>query len=266
VSETSVRSARRIATPEPGPRVGLWAAIAAVAAGQLGRVRVARGPLLIVASMQSLGIVVLLRGIVHRHDVATASSIVAGSTVLVVAFVALNLLAQRLGALRATTALDYYAALPIPPAAVILGTAAAYAVFTLPGAAVTAVVGGAIFGLPFGQIWLVVPVVACAALALSGAGAILGLAMPRPELATIAGQLGMTAVLFLGVISPSHLPAVARAIRDVVPGTLAVDAYASSLRVDPDWTSIVVRLAITAGYGVITLAVASRLFRRAVDR
>jgi ABC-2 type transport system permease protein len=265
MSETSVRPARLVVA-EPGPRVGLLVAICAVASGQLGRVRVARGPLLIVASMQSLGIVVLLRGIVHHRDVATSSAIVAGSTVLVVAFVALNLLAQRLGALRATTALDYYAALPIPPAAVILGTAAAYAAFTLPGAVVTAIAGTAIFGLPFGQIWLVIPVVACASLVLAGAGAIIGLAMPRPELATIAGQLGMTAVLFLGIITPSHLPELARALRDVVPGTLAVDAYADSMRVHPDWTGIVVRLLITAGYGVVTLAVASRLFRRAVDR
>lgn len=254
------------AAPAPGPRVPLGNAVAAVAAGQLGRVRVARGPLLLVATLQSLGLVVLLRGVVHQHDPMTAGAIVAGSTVLVVAFVSLNLLAQRLGALRATTALDYYAALPIPPAAVILGMAAAYAAFTLPGAIITALVGAAVYGLPFGQIWLVVPVVLAAAVVLAGAGAILGLSMPRPELATIAGQLGMTVVLFLGIIAPSRLPDALQALRDIVPGTLAVDALVDSFRVHPHWGGIVVRLVITVGYGVVTLAVASRLFRRAVDR
>jgi ABC-2 type transport system permease protein len=246
--------------------VSLVRATAAVAAGQFGRVRVARGPLLFVATVQSLGIVILLRGVVHHHDVATSASIVAGSTVLVVAFVALNLLAQRFGALRASAALDYYAALPVSPAAVVLGTAASYASFTVPGAVGCAVVGAAIYGLPFAHLWLVVPTVAVASLALSGVGAVLGLALPRPELATVAGQLGMTAVLFLGIIPPSHLPTLVRAVRAVVPGTLAVDAMADALRASTDWTAVVLRLAVTAAYGVVALAIAGRVFRRAVDR
>jgi ABC-2 type transport system permease protein len=252
--------------PALAPRVPLRSAVAGVAAGQIARVRVARGPLLFVASVQSLGLVILLRGVVHRHDVATASAVVAGSTILVVAFVALNLLAQRFGALKASAALDYYAALPIPPAAVVLGTAMSYATFTLPGAFLTAIVGAAIYGLPLSHIWLVVPAVAVAAVVLAGVGAVLGLVLPRPELATIAGQLGMTVVLFLGIIPPSHLPLVIRAVRDVVPGALAVDALAAGLRHHTDWAGVLVRLGITLGYGVVALAAASRLFRRAVDR
>jgi len=42
-----------------------------------------RGPLLFVATLQSIGILVLLRGIVHRSDARTASAVVAGATVLV---------------------------------------------------------------------------------------------------------------------------------------------------------------------------------------
>lgn len=263
---TSLRDGTVTSTPPLAPRVPLLRGIAAVSAGQLGRVRVARGPLLFVATVQSLGLVVLLRGIVHHRDVATSASIVAGSTVLVVAFVALNLLAQRLGALRASSALDYYAALPISPAAVVLGTAASYAAFTVPGAVTTAIVGTAIYDLPLGHLWLVLPVVAVAGLALSGVGALLGLAMPRPELATIAGQLGMTVVLFLGIIPPGHLPVVVRGIRDIVPGILAIDGFADALRADTDWLGVVVKLAITVGYGALLLVVAGRVFRRAVER
>ena len=97
-------------------------------------------------------------------------------------------------------------------------------------------------------------------------GAAIGLALPRPELATVAGQLGMTLVLFLGIIPPSHLPTVARALRVLVPGALAVDAYAAALRGAPDWTGVVVRLVATVIYGVLALALAARMFRRAVDR
>jgi ABC-2 type transport system permease protein len=247
----------------PGPRVSLPAGIAAVAAGQLGRARV---PLLFVATVQSLGIVVLLRGVVHSHDAATSASVVAGSAILVVAFVALNLLAQRLGSLRASAALDYYAALPVSASAVVLGTAASYAVFTIPGALITAVVGTAIYGLPFAHLWVVVPAIATASVALAGVGALLGLGLPRPELATVAGQLGMTVVLFVGIIPPAHLPLVLRGVRAVVPGILSVDALAAALRSSTDWTGVIVRLAITAAYGAVALALAGWAFRRAVDR
>jgi ABC-2 type transport system permease protein len=264
VSTDDRRSASR--TVVPAPATPLFRAVAAVAAGQLGRVRVAAVPLLFVATLQSLGIDILLRGVVRRHDIATGAPVVAGSTVLVVAFVALNLLSQRFGLLRSTRALDYYAAMPIAPVAVVLGTAAAYASFTLPGAFVTAIVGSALYGLPYAGLWVVVPGVLLAAVVLAGTGALLGLGLPRPELATVAGQLGMTAVLFLGIVPPSHLPDLVRAVRLAVPGTLAVDAIADALRPHTPWGDVVLRLAVTAGYGAVLLALAGRLMRRAVDR
>src|SRR5207302_5826341 len=126
---------------------------------------------LFVATLQSLGILLLLRGVVHSDGSRTTSAIVSGTTVLVVAFVALNLLAQRFGALKAGGALDYYGALPIGAAPVVLGTAASYATFTVPGALLTCLVGTAVFGLSFAHIWLVIPVVIAAGIALSGIGA-----------------------------------------------------------------------------------------------
>ena len=243
-----------------------WAAMTAVYAGAVARARVARGPLLFVATLQSIGILALLRGVLRHPDRVTTSAIVAGTTVLVVAFVALNLLAQRFGALRAARALDYYAALPIPASAVVLGSAASYASFTVPGAIVTALVGVEIFGLPATHVWLVLPVIVCAGVALAGLGAVLGLAMPRAELATVAGQLGMTAVLFLGVIPPSHLPVALRTVRAFVPSALAVDALAAGLRGHVDVAATSWRLAVTLAMGAVALAIASRLLRRAVQQ
>lgn len=266
VVEGDVQASDPPAQPRVPAPVSLLAGISAVAAGQLGRVRVARVPLLLVATVQSVGIVVLLRGVVHRHDPSTAAPVVAGATVLVVAFVALNLLAQRFGALRAGHALDYYAALPVSATAVVLGTAASYAVFTLPGALVTVVIGTGLYGLPFANVWVAVPALLAAAVALAGVGGLAGLGLPRPELATVAGQLGMTLFLFLGVIPPSHLPEAIRAVRVVVPGTLAVDALADALRRPTEWGDIVLRLLVTAGYGAVLLWLAGRMFRRAVDR
>ena len=262
---TEVRD-RVTSAPTPASAPSFLIAVAAVYAGQLSRVRAARGPLLFVATLQSLGIVVLLRGVIRHDGRSTAAAIVAGSTVLVAAFVGLNLLAQRFGALRARGALDYYAALPISGASVVLGTTASYATFAVPGALLTAVVGAAMYGLSFTHLWLALPAVLVAGIALSAVGAVLGLLLPRPELATVAGQLAMTAVLFLGVIPPSHLPVAMRGVRDVLPSTYAVDALAAALRGHPGAGGQLWRLAATAGYAVVALLVASRSFRRAVDR
>src|SRR5437868_13656804 len=143
-----------MANEPPAPAPSFLAAAAAVYAGQLARARTARGALLFDAVVQSLGIEILLRGVVHHDERATAAAIVAGSAVLVAAFVGLNLLAQRFGALRATGALDYYAALPISGVSVVLGTTASYATFAVPGALLTVVAGAGMYGLSFTYLWL----------------------------------------------------------------------------------------------------------------
>lgn len=264
---TGVRTPPDTALPGPAGRApgpGYLTAVASVYRAQISRARAARGPLLIVATVQSVGILLLLRGVVHRvHDV-TSESIVAGSAMLVVAFVALNLLAQRFGALRASRGLDYYAALPAPRSAVLLGIAAGYASFTLPGAMVTAAVGAALYGLPFAGLWVALPAAVVAGAALAGLGALLGLVLPRPELATLAGQLGMTVVLFLGIIPAGRLPGPVQALRAVVPSTYAVDALAEVFTGHPDWGYVAGHLAVCVAVAAVLLALASRALRRAV--
>ncbi|SCE01626.1 ABC-2 type transport system permease protein [Streptomyces sp. SolWspMP-sol7th] len=216
-------------TTEPAPlapRARLLPALGAVYRAQLSRARVARIPLLFVATFQSVGIMILMRGVVDGGDEARA--VVAGSAVLVVAFVALNLLAQYFGQLRATGGLDHYATLPVPPSAVVLGAAGAYASFTAPGTLVTALIGCGLFGLPVTHVWILLAVVPLAGAALAGLGAAFGLLAPRPELATLLGQLGMSAALLLGVLPADHLPEPIQWCRDLAP----LDVRRRSLRED----------------------------------
>ncbi|PSM42082.1 transporter [Streptomyces dioscori] len=252
------------ATAALGPRARLWPALAAVYRAQLSRARVARIPLLFVATFQSIGIMVLMRGVVDGGGEARA--VVAGSSVLVVAFVALNLLAQYFGQLRASGGLDHYATLPVPPAAVVLGAAAAYASFTVPGTLVTAVVGSVLFQLPLTHLWILVAVIPLAGAALAGLGAALGLLAPRPELATLLGQLGMSAALLLGVLPPDRLPTFVQWARDLMPSTYGVEALGLTFGPDPDWGLVLLDLAVCAGVGVASLAVATWAYRRAAVR
>ncbi|GGU83595.1 transporter [Streptomyces albospinus] len=246
------------------PRARLLPALAAVYRAQLSRARVARIPLLFVATFQSVGIMVLLRGVVSGGD--PARSVVSGSAVLVVAFVALNLLAQYFGQLRAGGGLDHYATLPVPPAAVVLGAAGAYASFTVPGTVVTAVVGCLLFQLPMAHLWVLAAVVPLSGAALSGLGAALGLLAPRQELATLCGQLGMSAALLLGVLPAGRMPEAIGWARDLLPSTYGVEALAHSFAPRPDWFAVCADLGVCAAVGVLSLAVATWAYRRAAAR
>ncbi|MET9434539.1 ABC transporter permease [Streptomyces sp. NPDC006551] len=246
------------------PRARLLPALAAVYRAQLSRARVSRIPLLFVATFQSVGIMVLMRGVVDGG--AEARAVVAGSSVLVVAFVALNLLAQYFGQLRAGGGLDHYATLPVPPAAVVLGAAGAYASFTVPGTVVTAVIGSVLFGLPLAHLWILAAVVPLAGAALAGLGAALGLLAPRQELATLLGQLGMSAALLLGVLPADRLPAPIGWARDLLPSTYGVEALARTFDPRPDWAAVGLDLAVCGAVGVVSLAVATWAYRRAAVR
>jgi ABC-2 type transport system permease protein len=255
------------AAPEPaelGPRPRLWPALTAVYRAQLSRARVARIPLLFVATFQSVGIMILMRGVVDGGGEAQA--VVAGASVLVVAFVALNLLAQYFGQLRASGGLDHYATLPVPPAAVVLGAAGAYASFTVPGTVVTAVFGCVLFGLPLAHLWILAAVIPLAGAALAGLGAALGLLAPRPELATLLGQLGMSAALLLGVLPPERMPEAVRLARDLLPSTYGVEAFTRTFGPHPDWARVLGDLAVCGVVGVISLTVATWAYRRAAVR
>ncbi|WSJ91367.1 ABC transporter permease [Streptomyces sp. NBC_01304] len=258
------RPADDVAAAPLAPRARLLPSLGAVYRAQLSRARVARIPLLFVATFQSVGIMVLMRGVVDGGGEARA--VVAGSSVLVVAFVALNLLAQYFGQLRGSGGLDHYATLPVPPAAVVLGAAGAYASFTVPGTFVTAVFGSVLFGLPLTHLWVLLAVVPLAGAALAGLGAALGLLAPRPELATLLGQLGMSAALLLGVLPADRMPQAIGYARDLLPSTYGVEAFARTFDAHPDWSAVALDLAICAGVGVASLAVATWAYRRAAVR
>ncbi|MEU9132157.1 ABC transporter permease [Kitasatospora sp. NPDC048540] len=252
------------AGPAPlAPAARLLPALAAVYQAQLARARVARIPLLFVATFQSVGILVMMRGVVDPGDNPAARSVVAGSAVLVVAFVALNLLAQYFGRLRATGGLDHYATLPVPPAAVVLGAAGAFASFTLPGTLVTAGFGAWLFGLPVANLWVLLAVVPLAGAALAGLGAACGLLAPKQEIATLLGQLGMSAALLLGVLPAARMPAAVQWLRDLLPSTYGVEAFARTFSGRPDWAAVAGDLSVCAAVGLVSLTLATWAYRRA---
>ncbi|KAB2349684.1 ABC transporter permease [Actinomadura rudentiformis] len=244
----------------------LAVAVAAIYSAQLSRAKAGGGAMAVVGTLQSVGIVVLLHGTGGTAAEESRATIVAGAALGVVAFLALNLLAQRFGALKSGGGLDYYGSLPIRPAAVVLGLSSGYVTFAIPGAVVTAAIGTALFDLPVTHGWMLVVTTVTCGITFSGIGALCGLMPSRPEIATLAGQLGFTLVLMLGVIPPASWPSVLRPVRAALPLTYDIDALASALTSTPGWPGIATRLAGSAAFGACCLAVAARSYRKALDQ
>jgi ABC-2 type transport system permease protein len=261
--------ARRRPTPagHTGPAyLPMTRTIPAICRAQFGRARAGGGAVVIVATIQSLAILVLLHGFGGAATPASRAAVASGATLTVVAFISWNLLAQRLAALKAGGGLDHYGTLPIRPVAVVLGFCAAYAAFAVPGVTLTAAAGAALFGLPITHLWVLAPAALTAGIAFSGLGALSGLAPSRPEIATLAGQLGLTLVIFFGLIPPQSLPATLRPLRAITPLAYDIDALAAALTARPDWPGIGLRLAGSVVFGVCCLALAARSYRKALDR
>jgi ABC-2 type transport system permease protein len=110
------------------------------------------------------------------------------------------------------------------------------------------------------------PVAVLGGAALAGVGAAIGLLAPKPEVATVLGQLGMTLVLFLGLVRPERMPGVVRPLLALVPSTYAVDALRESFARPMDGAEVARDLAVCAAVAVAALALASRAFRRAAAR
>ena len=113
---------------------------------------------------------------------------------------------------------------------------------------------------------MLVAVIPLSGAALSGLGAALGLLAPRQEVATLLGQLGMSAALLLGVLPAGRLPGPLGWARDLLPSTYGVEALARSFDARPDWAVVALDLAVCAAVGVLSLAVAAWAYRRAAVR
>jgi ABC-2 type transport system permease protein len=122
------------------------------------------------------------------------------------------------------------------------------------------------FQLPWVHVWILLVVIPLAGAALAGVGAALGLLAPRQEIATLLGQLGMSAALLLGVLPASHMPTAIRWLRDLLPSTYGVEAFARTFAPRPDWAVVVADLAVCAVVGALSLALATWAYRRAATR
>lgn len=197
---------------------------------QMSRLRTSWRPYLIVSSAMPLGIAVLMRAVMEPDQVEElGQQIVAGSAVLAIAMTAVVMLAQRVASLRENGGLDYYATLPISRPALIAAILLSFAMFALPGTVIVLTLGALLFDLSLAALWTALPVWALGSVALAGLGVAIGFSAPDEQLAGMYSNLLMMAVLFLGILPASKLPAWISPLKVVLPSTYAVDALRPGL-------------------------------------
>lgn len=201
---------------------GILTAGAVLLGMQLARARRSWRQYIIVSSAMPSGIAILLRAMLGHSDPALALQIISGNVVLSVAITAIAMLAQQVAWMRQNRTFDYYHTLPVPNFAVILAILVAYLIFAVPGIAVVLTVGALFYGVHLTISAGLLPAILLTGVALSGIGALLGMASRDGELAGLTGNLVMMAVLFLGIIPAGRLPAPLVALSDILPSTWSV--------------------------------------------
>ncbi len=202
----------------PGTLSAFWVLLGM----QLARARRSWRQYIIVSSAMPSGIAILLRAMTSHPGEALALQIISGNVVLSVAITAIAMLAQQVAWMRQNRTFDYYHTLPVPNFAVILAILVAYLLFALPGIAVVLTVGALFYGVHLVISPGILPAILGTGVALSGIGALLGIASRDGELAGLTGNLVMMAVLFLGIIPSGRLPLPLVALSDILPSTYGV--------------------------------------------
>jgi ABC-type transport system involved in cytochrome c biogenesis permease component len=211
-----------ITSPGEKLRVLIWM--------QMARLRTSWRPYLIVSSAMPLGIALLMRAVMTPAQVSRYGvQIVAGSAVLAIAMTAIVMLAQRMASLKETGTMDYYTALPVARAAVVVSVLVSFAVFALPGTVIVVALGAMMFDLSIAALWAVIPVWALGSFALAGIGVVIGFAAPDEQLAGMYSNLAMMTVLFLGILPAATIPGWLEPVKAVIPSTYAVQALKPGL-------------------------------------
>lgn len=186
--------------------------------------------------------------------------ILTGNVVLSLLFVALGNVSSHFAYMRWTGRLDYFATLPIYRTALILATAIAFLILTLPSTLITLLVGALILKMPLvisPWIVIVLPVIG---LSLSGLGAFIGL-MGRNQ--QEVGNLTLLITLLLYgfgpvIIPPDRLPEVITQLSLLSPATYAASAVRQVVLGWSDRLPLVLDVTVLTGLAIVLMGLVTR--------
>jgi ABC-2 type transport system permease protein len=157
--------------------------------------------------------------------------VVTGAAVMSLVTIGITSTSQDLGNMRSTRVLQYYASLPISKGALLAAILTVRALITLPGLALTLVLGSWFYRLPVSVNIAVVALLPLTILALSGIGAAIGILITDFRVVALLSQLAFVVVMFASpvLIPEQKLPGVLQPFAYLLPPTYAADAFRRAL-------------------------------------
>ena len=174
-----------------------------------------------------IGIAFFLKSVGNVTTTERAIFLLGGSLATSIAFGPTSFLILKIGWGKQMREFDYWIALPLPKFTVIWAMVSVALIFALPGIVGIYVFGNLLFGLPFANIPILLPLIPLGMLSLAGLGALLGSYAPNGQ---TANSIGNVLIVFVGFFSPmmipaSDLPLPLRIISFCFPTTYAADAF-----------------------------------------
>ena len=174
-----------------------------------------------------IGLAFFLKSVGNVTTTERAIFLLGGSLATSIAFGPTSFLILKIGWGRQFREFDYWVALPFPKLTLVFGMISMALVFALPGIAGIYVLGNLLFGLPFTNILILLPLIPLGALSQAGLGALLGCYAPNGQMANGITNALIVFVSFLSpmMIPPSNLLLPLRIISFCFPTTYIADAF-----------------------------------------
>ena len=190
----------------------------------------------------------------------TLGYVLTGNMVFALLMEGVGKVSSNFSYMRSNGAFVYFASLPIYRSALIVATALAFLLLSLPATAVTLLMGGLILHLPLNvSPWLVI-VIPLICVSLSGLGALLGLVGQTPEQVNSFSLLVSIFLFGFGpvLIPPDRLPPIINTLSVFSPATYAASALRQTILGVPDRLPLAVDMLVLGGIAVGLLALVNR--------
>lgn len=188
--------------------------------------------------------------------------IITGSTIVSLTTVGVTVVAQELAQMKEQGVFLYYASLPVAKGSLLLAVLASRLVLQLPGILGALVGGSLLYGYHLSPNPLLLLILPLTALALSGAGAAMGILIPSLQLVNVLSQFALFVVLFCApvMIPIDRLPLPLQWFGLLLPPSYAADALRRVITGISD-PRLLLDLAILAGFAALSLVGVTRGLR-----
>jgi len=186
-----------------------------------------------------------------QSNTATLGYVLTGNVVLSLLFSTLGNVSNNFSYMRESGTLDYLATLPVQRVALIIATAIAFLLLSLPSTLISLVAGKLLLGLDLVVSPLVLMVLPLIGLTLAGLGALIGvISRSSQEAGSVSLVMQMVLVVFGPVFVPDQsLSPLIRTVSLLSPATYAASALRQTLLGVPDriplWVDVLALIALT---------------------